>query len=203
MTFAPFPRALLGYRNSPLVAVAGLSFALAIGAILSRALKPSRLLSVLALMLAVPVFLSMLLVMAVSFAPFPLALLEHPIGIMAGLYLALALMATLSQASNPSRLLSVLALILAVPVCFFFSGKASQFRAMYRLHAVATEACQTARENPRLTSEDVFEHAVQIAKLSPSQSESLGLRCNNPAMRVYITDGFDPVWVLSADGSLN
>ncbi|MBN8467771.1 hypothetical protein JYJ95_14720 [Corallococcus exiguus] len=205
VSFTPFPQALLlGYRHSPLAAAAGLSFFLAIAAILSRALKPSRLLSVLSWLLAVPVLLLMLLATAVAFGPFVLmASNSSPLVIVAGLFFALAVLEILSRASKPSRRLSVLALLLAAPVCFFFSGTAYQLRGLYRLHAVADEACRAARENAQPTSDDAFEHAVRLAKLSPSQSASMVLSCNSQFDRVYITNGFDPVWGISDDGVLH
>ncbi|RKH13559.1 hypothetical protein D7V77_40475 [Corallococcus sp. CA041A] len=204
VSFAPFPQALrMGYRNSPLAAAAGLSFVLAIAAILSRALNPSRRLSVLSWLLALPVFLLLLLATAVAFGPFALLLLDFPLVLVAGLFFALAVLGILSRVSKPSRRLSVLALLLAAPVCFFFSGTAYQLRGLYRLHAVATEACRAARENAQPTSDDAFEHAVRLAKLSPSQSASMVLSCNSHFDRVYITNGFDPVWGISDDGVLH
>ena len=203
VSFAPFPQALLGYTRSPLAAEAGLSFALAIAAILSRALKPSRLLSVLSWLLTIPVFLLMLLVAVVAFGPFALVRLDYPLVIVAGLFFTLAVLEILSRASKPSRRLSVLALLLAAPVCFLFSGTAFQLRGLYRLHAVADEACRAARENAQPTSDDAFKHAVRLAKLSPSQSASMVLQCNSQFDRVYITNGFDPVWGISDDGVLH
>ncbi|NBD12034.1 hypothetical protein [Corallococcus silvisoli] len=153
-------------------------------------------------------FLTPLLLLgaALLFAPFPQALRGYqgsPLVSVTGVALVISGVAIRSRSLQAARLLSALSLILAVPVFLFFHSETAQLRGLYRLHAVATEACQSAREDPSLSSEAVFEKAARLAGLDPKRSSHLGLRCEDPGSRTYTTDGFDPRWGLSADGVLH
>lgn len=151
---------------------------------------------------AVPIVaLLLLLVAGAFFAPF-LKDLHHYRGsvflIGAELSFSLAVVALLSRAFKASRWVSVSALLLAVPVSLYFISEAADTRRLYRLHAVAPEACRLARSNPQLTRAAVFEQATRLAGLSPEESLRLGLDCEDFSASVHRADGFDPYWWLTA-----
>ncbi|RYZ43391.1 MAG: hypothetical protein EOO71_03820 [Myxococcaceae bacterium] len=140
--------------------------------------------------------------------PFPSAYghlwrLDYYLGSIAAVLIALAALGMrFRRVRGLARFIAAASVVFALLFFQRMRGVNYQMRWLYRVHAVAPQACREAGTVGPRHDESVQRRAFELAGLPFEEGYFLSLECKRNGAEVWTLEWFDRGWVLSPEGEL-